>query len=81
MKKPLCPILLIGFPAPEEGKRDIRRCTNECAWFNADGDCCSIKHTADMIEDFLVVMSEGYLPSFYPDEEESYEFDPNTKTN
>lgn len=42
MNKPYCPILTIGFAAPEEGQRDLRRCTKECAWFDHDEDCCAI---------------------------------------
>lgn len=53
MNKPLCPILLIGYPPPEKGEKDIRRCTEECAWYNKDRDLCSIPATNEILEEAL----------------------------
>lgn len=42
MTKPLCPILTIGFEKPEEGQRDLRRCTEECMLYDEMEDTCAI---------------------------------------
>lgn len=83
MKRPLCPILLIGFPAPEEGKRDLRRCSSECAWYDDNLDQCLLKTMTTNLEDISTVVSD-YFELFldmnagiYDDE--SYEFDANAK--
>lgn len=80
-QKPLCPILLIGFPAPEEGKRDLRRCTTECALYNNEYDCCSIKACAETTQylsgqiDDLISLSGAFVPF---EENENFEYNPNT---
>lgn len=83
MKRPLCPILLIGFPAPEEGKRDLRRCNPECAWYDDNLDQCMLKTMTTNLEDINTVVSD-YFELFldmnagiYDDE--NYEFDANAK--
>lgn len=81
MKRPLCPILLIGFPAPEEGKRDLRLCTDECALYDEDNKQCSIRTCAEKIPvisgqiDDLISLT-GAFSSF--EEYEDYDYDPNT---
>lgn len=73
MNKPLCPILLIGFNPPEEGQRDLRRCTNECALYDEIEEQCSIKTCAQYLE-IILESAQGYFPEEdYPDEE-NYEF-------
>ena len=81
--KPLCPILLIGFAPPEEGKRDIRRCSTECAWHDDQLDQCVLKTISNTLDDigslsqdhldYLLDMSAGILY-----EDENYDYDPNT---
>ena len=72
MKKPLCPILLIGFPAPEEHeKEDIRECTEECAWFDKERDCCTIKAIKEVIEETAAAMFD-FEPDPYLDVDEYY---------
>ena len=79
--KPLCPILLIGFPAPEEGKRDLRRCTSECALYDEANFQCSIKSCADNTSvlsgqiDDLISLSGAFIPM---EEYEDFDYDPNT---
>lgn len=71
MKRPLCPILLIGFPAPEKGEEDIRRCAEECALFNKDRDICSIVATNEILEEMIAGMY-GYEPDPYYGADEYY---------
>ena len=47
-EKKFCPILAIGFDPPEEGKQDMRLCSEECAWF--DIDRCAIQTIIDRLE-------------------------------
>lgn len=81
MKKPLCPILLIGFPAPEEGKRDLRRCTEECALFDSESKQCSIVTCAENLSvmsgqiDDLISLSGAFIPF---EEDENFDYNPNT---
>lgn len=83
MNKPFCPILLIGFPAPEEGKRDLRRCTKECAWYDSDNDCCQITTLSDLLSSISSTTGEittAIYDQAYPiGLDESYDFDPNTE--
>lgn len=82
--KPLCPILLIGFPAPEEGKRDLRRCTEECALFDEENKQCSIRTCAEFIPvvsgqvDDLIAISGAFVPF---EDDENFDYDPNTITS
>ena len=78
MKRPLCPILLIGFNPPEEGQRDLRRCNKECALYDEDNNQCSIKTCAE----FLPMIS-GQLDDVislsgdcYPYEDEDFDYNP-----
>ena len=80
--RPFCPILTIGFAPPEEGKRDLRRCTAECALYDKENDQCCIKSCAEQmnyisgqLDDTLSMMSEGFVPF---EEYEDYDYDPNT---
>lgn len=81
MKRPLCPILLIGFPAPEEGKRDLRRCTEECALYNKENEQCSIVTCAEYLSivsgqvDDLISLSGAFIPF---EEDENFDYNPNT---
>ena len=78
--KPLCPILLIGFPSPEKGERDLRRCTNECALYDEDKDQCSIKSCAEVVnelQDYILDMASGFYP-VEDDYSDCFEYDPNT---
>lgn len=81
MKKPLCPILLIGFPAPEEGKRDLRRCTEECALYDSESKQCSIVTCAENLSvmsgqiDDLISLSGAFIPF---EEDENFDYNPNT---
>lgn len=58
MKKPLCPILLIGFPAPEEGQRDLRRCTKECALYDEEEDTCAVNALLEQTRMLNLAMQE-----------------------
>ena len=77
----LCPILLIGFAPPEKGQRDMRRCTKECALYDEEHDCCSIKAVAEDVQymtgqiDDLLSMSGAFIP--YEDDD-NFDYDPNT---
>lgn len=80
--RPFCPILTIGFAPPEEGKRDLRRCTTECALYDIENDQCSIKSCAEMVnyisgqlDDNMSLMSGYFIPF---EEEENFDYDPNT---
>lgn len=79
--KPLCPILLIGFPAPENGKRDLRRCTTECALFDEAQKQCCIKTCAEFIPvisgqvDDLISLSGLFAPF---EEDDNFDYDPNS---
>lgn len=81
MKKKLCPILLIGFPAPEEGKRDLRRCTEECAWYDEASKQCGIETCAEYLPvvsgqvDDLIALT-GAFSAF--EEDENFDYNPNT---
>lgn len=79
--RPLCPILLIGFPAPKEGERDIRRCTEECALFDEDIKQCSIKSCMERLEvisgqidDVMSLVGEGFIPF---EDDETFDYDAN----
>lgn len=84
MKKKLCPILLIGFPAPEEGKRDLRRCTEECALYDEANKQCSIETCAEYLPvisgqiDDLVTITGAFTPF---EEDENFDYDPNAITS
>lgn len=79
--KPLCPIFTIGFAPPEEGKRDIRRCSNECALFDHEEEQCAIKTCAEMMRyisgqlDDNMSMLGGFIPF---EDDETFDYDPNT---
>lgn len=82
MKRPLCPILTIGFAPPEEGKRDLRRCTTECALFDEENDQCSIKACAEMmkyisgqLDDNMSMLAGSFIPF---EDDETFDYDPNT---
>ena len=82
MSRPLCPILLIGFPAPEEGKRDFRRCSPECAWYDTNNKTCAVNTATELLTSISSNLAELTYYYGYADpneEEESYEFDPNTE--
>lgn len=79
--KPLCPILLIGFPAPKDGERDIRRCTPECALFDEEIKQCSIKSCQErmdiisgQLDDIMAMISEGFIPF---EDDETFDYDAN----
>ena len=80
MKKPLCPILTIGFAAPEEGKRDLRRCTTECALYDEGSDQCSIKTCAEnssvitgQLDDVMDLIAQTFIPF---EEDDNFDYDP-----
>lgn len=80
MKKPFCPILLIGFPAPEESKRDLRRCTEECAWYDSVNKNCAVTTAADLLSSVSSNLAElTYYYGYDEPDKESYEFDPNAE--
>lgn len=78
MKRPLCPILLIGFNPPEEGQRDLRRCNTECAMYDEDNKQCCIRTCAEQISmvsdqiDDLISISGAFIPF---EEDENFEYD------
>ena len=78
MKRPLCPILLIGFNPPEEGQRDLRRCSTECALFNDDRDTCIFNAIYEKMEELDIVMQETIYGT-YEDMYEEYEKETITK--
>lgn len=49
-EKRFCPFMAIGFPAPEEGQRDMRICMKECAWYDVAEEKCAIKLIAERLE-------------------------------
>ena len=80
--RPLCPILLIGFPAPKQGERDLRRCTPECALFDESVKQCSIRSCYEQLEivsgqldDVMTIISEGFVPF---EDDETFDYDANT---
>lgn len=81
MKRPLCPILTIGFAPPEEGKRDMRRCSTECAMYDESEEQCSIKTCAEMFRyisgqvNDLGMIAEGFIPF---EDDDTFEYNPNT---
>lgn len=82
MKRPLCPILTIGFAPPKEGERDLRRCSMECALFDEDIKQCSIKTCAEtlqvisgQLDDNMSILSGSFIPF---EDDETFDYDPNT---
>lgn len=75
MMKPLCPILLIGFNPPEEGKRDLRRCNKECALFNEERDTCVLNALYEKLEELDIIAQEALFGTY-----EDYYEDYNRKT-
>ena len=52
-KKQFCPILMIGFEAPEkETDPDPRCCNSNCAWYNEDDDACYITSLHTSLNEF-----------------------------
>lgn len=72
MKRPLCPILLIGFNPPEEGQRDLRRCNRECALYNEERDTCVLNALYEKLEEVEVVIQETAFGT-YEDYYENYD--------
>ena len=62
MPNKYCPILLIGFPAPKKGERDLRRCTKECALHNANEDTCAINSCLEALT--MLQQSMEALPEY-----------------
>lgn len=77
MKKPLCPILLIGFNPPEEGQRDLRRCNKECALFNEERDTCVLNALYEKLEEIDIVIQETAFGTY----EDYYDYVNNTTTD
>lgn len=73
MVRKYCPILLIGFPPPKEGERDLRRCTKECALYNEAEDTCAINSCLESLN--MLKESMENLPEFVY-EMLAYEDDP-----
>lgn len=48
--KNFCPIMAIGFPPPDKGKRDMRVCQKDCNWYNTTEECCNINLIAERLE-------------------------------
>lgn len=48
--KTFCPIMTIGFNPPEKGKRDLRLCMKDCAWYDVADDTCKINKIAEHLE-------------------------------
>lgn len=68
MNRPLCPILTIGFPPPEKGAKDIRRCNVECALYDVEQDTCAINALLEsqrmlqmVLEDHIYGYAEGTI--------------------
>lgn len=80
MKRPLCPILLIGFNPPEEGQRDLRRCSTECALYDEANKQCSIKTCAETITtvsgqlDDLIALQDAFVPFEEFEDEDDYTY-------
>ena len=79
--KPLCPILLIGFPAPKDGERDIRRCTPECALYDESVKQCHIvtcseqlTYLSGQLDDVMTLISDGFVPF---EDDETFDYDAN----
>ena len=75
MKRPLCPILTIGFNPPEEGQRDLRRCHKECALYDGQEDTCAIQACLESIRmlntSIETIPEMMYECMFYQDEDEA----------
>ena len=73
MNNPYCPILTIGFPPPEKGQRDLRRCTDECALFDPETEMCGV---LACVEEIREIKSMLYYSGYTEDEEkENYFYD------
>ena len=58
--KTFCPIMTIGFEPPKEGKRDLRLCMRDCAWYDPAEETCKINVIADRMEYIEAALSGGY---------------------
>ena len=47
--KTFCPIMTIGFDPPKEGKRDLRLCMKDCAWYNPTENDCQVNIIANLL--------------------------------
>lgn len=61
--KVFCPIMTIGFNPPEEGKRDLRLCMKDCAWYDFNNETCKINVIAEHLE-YLISSVDG-IGEFY----------------
>lgn len=69
-----CPILLIGFDSPAKGKKDMRVCKRDCAWYNSTTEQCCIKDIAEKvetIEESVVELEARYELGYF--EEDNWE--------
>lgn len=62
--KTFCPIMMIGFNPPEEGKRDMRLCNKDCAWYDIVDETCKVNKIAEQIE-YLTATMEGIGEAYY----------------
>ena len=65
--KIFCPIMTIGFGPPETGKRDLRLCMKDCAWYNVQNEDCILNVMADSLEYILSAVDKptgGYYDSY-----------------
>lgn len=68
--KTYCPILTIGFGPPEEGKRDLRLCMRDCAWYDVAEETCKLNVIAERLEYILTCVDTP------PEVEDEYEYIP-----
>ena len=85
--KTFCPIMMIGFNAPEKGQRDLRLCTKDCMWYHIKQEKCVIPLIAETLENLEMITNDisdyaadalsygGYIDegdTFDPYKEEGY---------
>lgn len=74
--RPFCPIMTIGFNPPEEGKRDLRLCMKDCAWYDIADETCKINKIAEHLEYINAALegvdSYGMFPSDAFEEERDF---------
>lgn len=75
--KPLCPIMTIGFNPPETGKRDMRLCTSDCAWYNINTKECCLITIAKIVENQETMINNisDYIGDILYEKGIEYEYD------
>ena len=65
--KTFCPIMTIGFAPPEEGKRDLRLCMRDCAWYDCADETCKVNKIAENLEYIMAAIEGLGEPEYEPE--------------